>query len=60
MRLTDLLLGYIDPNEPDVIPTPAHYKSGQEKQDDEDDEPTGPDPEEAVKRFKSLKRLYTA
>jgi len=58
MRLTDLLLGYIDPNEPDVIPTPAQVAIGAEKKDDEDDEPTGPDPEEAVKRFKSLKRLY--
>ncbi|MEA1889528.1 MAG: RNA polymerase sigma factor RpoD [Pseudomonadota bacterium] len=57
MRLTDLLLGYIDPNEPDVIPTPAQVAIGAEKKDD-DDEPTGPDPEEAVKRFKSLKRLY--
>ena len=58
MRLTDLLLGYIDPNEPDVIPTPAQVAIGAEKKDDEDDEPTGPDPEEAVRRFKSLKRLY--
>ncbi len=58
MRLTDLLLGYIDPNEPDVIPTPAQVAIGAEKKDDEDDEPTGPDPEEAVRRFRSLKRLY--
>jgi len=58
MRLTDLLLGYIDPNEPDVIPTPAQVAIGAEKKDDEDNEPTGPDPEEAVRRFRSLKRLY--
>jgi RNA polymerase primary sigma factor len=58
MRLTDLLLGYIDPNEPDVIPTPAQVAIGAEKKDDEDEEPTGPDPEEAVNRFRSLKRLY--
>ena len=59
MRLTDLLLGYIDPNEPDDIPTPAQVAVGAEKvETTEDDEPTGPDPEEAAMRFKSLKRLY--
>jgi len=58
MRLSDLILGFIDPNEPDVIPTPAQVAAGAEKDDDEDEEPSGPDPEEAAKRFKSIKRLY--
>ena len=58
MRLTDLILGFIDPNEPDVIPTPAQVAAGAEKDDDEDEEPSGPDPEEATRRFKSIKRLY--
>jgi RNA polymerase primary sigma factor len=59
MRLTDLVLGFIDPNEPEDIPTPVQVgEQADSDSDDDDDEPTGPDPEEAAKRFKSIKRLY--
>ncbi len=52
-RMQDLLVGFIDPNEPEEIKPPAP------KTDDDDDEvvDTGPDPEEVKARFKVIKRL---
>ncbi len=58
-RLQDLLVGFVDPNEPEEV-VPASQKT------DDDDEPedTGPDPEEVKKRFDSMmrrhKRILTA
>ncbi len=52
-RMQDLLVGFIDPNEPEEIKPPAP------KTDDDEDEvvDTGPDPEEVKARFKVIKRL---
>jgi RNA polymerase primary sigma factor len=52
-RMQDLLVGFIDPNEPDEIKPPAP------KTEDDDDEviDTGPDPEEVKARFKVIRRL---
>ena len=54
-RLQDFIVGFIDPNEPEEIPTP-----GAKKEDDDDDEPadTGPDPEEVAARMKKFRRLH--
>ncbi|MEE9446854.1 MAG: RNA polymerase sigma factor RpoD [Arenicellales bacterium] len=54
MKLTDFLVDFIDPNEiiPDIILPP------QPGENDDVPEKTGPDPEEAAKRFKKIKTLY--
>ena len=54
-RMQDFVVGFIDPNEPDEIPTP-----GARAADDDDDEPadTGPDPEEVERRLKAIARLH--
>jgi RNA polymerase primary sigma factor len=54
-RLQDVLVGFVDPNEPDEV-IPASAKS---KDDDDDaEEDTGPDPVEADKRLKSIFRRH--
>jgi RNA polymerase primary sigma factor len=58
-RLSDLLVGYLDPT--DHVPQAAQVQPGvqaEKKDDDEDDEPKGPDPVEAKKRFTKLKRAH--
>jgi len=60
-KLSDILVGFVDPNEPDEIPTPVQKsgdKSDNETDEDEDTGPTGPDPEEAIQRFSDLKKLH--
>jgi RNA polymerase primary sigma factor len=68
VRLTDIISGFIDPNE-DVadIPTPAQpaaagtSNDNSDSDDDDTDEAevdTGPDPEEAAARFAELKKLH--
>jgi RNA polymerase primary sigma factor len=71
-RLVDIIVGFVDPNAPDVIAEPINPKlaAAKEESDDEsedsDDESneeeeaveTGPDPEEAARRFASITRLY--
>jgi RNA polymerase primary sigma factor len=59
MKLTDLMVTFIDPNAPDNIPTPAEVAASN-KQDDDDAEEvdTGPDPEEARQRFESIRKLH--
>ncbi len=72
-RLVDIIVGFIDPNAPDVIaqpqnPTKLEIEAAPEAgEDDETDEEagdteeivdTGPDPEEAARRFASLAKLY--
>ncbi|HEC13185.1 MAG TPA: RNA polymerase sigma factor RpoD [Acidiferrobacteraceae bacterium] len=62
MRLTDLIVDFIDPNAPDEVPIPVPIKrdqieaAKQEKKEEEVD--LGPDPEEAVKRFKRIRKYY--
>ena len=70
-RLIDIIVGFVDPNAPDVIAEPINPKlaaaAKEESEDDEeaedgaDDEEaaeTGPDPEEAARRFASLAKVY--
>ena len=57
-KLSDLLVGFVDPTEdPDSIPLPA---AAQVSDDDEDAgvDDTGPDPEEAAKRFNTIERAF--
>ncbi len=62
-RLQDVLVGFVDPNEPEEV-IPASAKTKDDKADDEEEEDTGPDPVEAEKRLKSIfrrhKRILTA
>ena len=48
-KLADLMVGFIDPNAPDVVP-PAAPKG----EDDEKEVDTGPDPKEVAKKFRSV------
>ena len=71
-RLVDIIVGFIDPNAPDVIAQPQNptkmevveakeEKEGDEEAEDGDDSEeavdTGPDPEEAARRFASIGKL---
>ncbi|GGD49636.1 RNA polymerase sigma factor RpoD [Lacimicrobium alkaliphilum] len=69
IRLSDIVLGFIDPNETDVAPTATHVgselseeelKDEDDDEDDEDDEETdtGVDPELARERFTALREQY--
>jgi len=56
-KLSDLMVGFVDPTEdPESIPLPAAAQVS----DDDDDavEDTGPDPEEAAKRFTTIERAF--
>ncbi len=71
-RLIDIIVGFIDPNAPDVIAQPQNptklaevaevTAEGEEEEaaDGEEEEAvdTGPDPEEAARRFASLAKLH--
>jgi RNA polymerase primary sigma factor len=67
MRLTDLLVAFIDPNA-GIDLNPVQSGSAAKKKDDEDDEDgededekpidTGPDMDEAIDRFKSMAKLH--
>ncbi len=60
MKLTDLLVAFIDPNAPDEIPTPAEVAAANASDDDETEEEvdTGPDPEEAKQRFEGIRKAH--
>jgi len=54
-RLADVLIGYLDPT--DEVPTAAEIAAANEVSADSDEETeSGPDPEEARKRFTALRR----
>jgi len=57
-KLADLLVGYLDPTEHVPAATQIGADGPIAKDDDEDDEPKGPDPVEAKKRFSLLKRQF--
>ncbi len=73
-RLVDVIVGFIDPNAPDVIAQPqnptkmevvAEPLPGAEEREDGDDADdaeeavdTGPDPEEAARRFASIHKVF--
>jgi RNA polymerase primary sigma factor len=70
-RLVDIIVGFVDPNAPDVIAEPINPKLAakeapepetddetEEATDEEEALETGPDPEEAARRFASLAKCY--
>jgi RNA polymerase primary sigma factor len=71
MRLVDVIVGFVDPNAPDEIAQPQNPKmmalEREEAANDDDDADrdedeeaidTGPDPEEAAKRFNSIAKVH--
>ncbi len=71
MRLVDVIVGFVDPNAPDEIAQPQNPKmmalereeaaNDDDDSDGEEDEEaidTGPDPEEAAKRFNSIAKAH--
>jgi RNA polymerase primary sigma factor len=71
MRLVDVIVGFVDPNAPDEIAQPQNPKmmalereeaaNDDDESDDEEDEEaidTGPDPEEAAKRFNAIAKVH--
>jgi RNA polymerase primary sigma factor len=71
MRLVDVIVGFVDPNAPDEIAQPQNPKmmalereeaaNDDDEADGEEDEEaidTGPDPEEAAKRFSSIAKVH--
>jgi RNA polymerase primary sigma factor len=71
MRLVDVIVGFVDPNAPDEIAQPQNPKmmalereeaanDDEEAEGDEEEEviDTGPDPEEAAKRFSSIAKVH--
>jgi RNA polymerase primary sigma factor len=71
MRLVDVIVGFVDPNAPDEIAQPQNPKmmalereeaaNDDEESDEEEDEEaidTGPDPEEAAKRFNAIAKAH--
>ena len=73
-RLTDIIVGFIDPNAPDEIAQPQNPKAMSlqkeekdlddddvdEESEDEEAADAGPDPAEAAKRFAAIQRSYNA
>jgi RNA polymerase primary sigma factor len=72
-RLVDIIVGFHDPNAPDVIAEPINPKLAAKVESEEETEEgdadsgeeeeaieTGPDPEEAARRFASLAKLYAS
>ena len=58
-KLSDVLVGYVDPNEdPNAIPMPAVSQASEEDDEDAEVEDTGPDPIEAEKRFKRIEKSF--
>ncbi len=62
MRLTDLLVAFIDPNA-EIDPNPVQSGSAAQKKDNDEEEEekpvdTGPDMDEAIERFKSMRKLH--
>src|SRR4249920_411641 len=74
-RLVDIIVGFIDPNAPDVIAQPQNptkmelaepeaeteeTEEGEDGDDAEEAVDTGPDPEEAARRFASIAKLHAS
>jgi len=57
-KLSDLMVGFVDPEEdPNSIPLPAAAQASDDDDDDDVDD-SGPDPEEAAKRFNTIERAF--
>ena len=69
-RLIDIIVGYVDPNAPDEIAQPQNPKlmalektepeaeTDEENAEEEEVLETGPDPEEAARRFATITKLH--
>ena len=57
-KLADLLVGYLDPTDHVPAATQIGADGPIKNDEDDDDEPRGPDPVEAKKRFSLLKRQF--
>ena len=57
-RMQDFVVGFIDPNAPDVIKAPVQKSADDDDDDDDEVVDTGPDPEEVAARMKVVKRLF--
>ncbi len=58
VKLTDIIVGYVDPNEdPNAIPMPPQASTDDD--DDEEEIDTGLDPEEAEARFSAIEKHFT-
>jgi RNA polymerase primary sigma factor len=62
IRLTDVINGFVDPNEPDEIVKPAQAKADDSASDSDDDSDevveSGPDPEEAKSKAALLRKHH--
>jgi len=63
MRLTDLLVAFIDPNaeiDPNPVQSGSAAQANDNNNDEEDEKPvdTGPDMDEAIDRFKAMRKLH--
>ncbi|MBF7071921.1 RNA polymerase sigma factor RpoD [Glaciecola sp. MH2013] len=69
LRISDIIIGFVDPNEQDVAPTATHIGSelseeelddedGDSDDEDEEEEDTGVDPELAREKFTALREQY--
>jgi RNA polymerase primary sigma factor len=57
-KLSDLMVGFVDPDEdPNSIPLPAAARVSDDDEDAEVED-TGPDPEEAARRFTTIERAF--
>jgi RNA polymerase primary sigma factor len=62
-RLTDIINGFIDPNEPDEIAKPVQPSdivANKDDDEEEEEEDTGPDPEEAEQKRAELEKRFKA
>jgi RNA polymerase primary sigma factor len=59
-RMQDFVVGFIDPNAPDIIKSPVTKSDDGQKNNNEEEEvvDTGPDPAEVASRLKAIRRLY--
>ena len=57
-ELTDVMIGYLDPNDEVARPVQVDPTAPSKKDDDDDDTPKGPDPVEAKRRFALLRRNF--
>ena len=57
-RLVDVIVGFIDPNAPDIIQSPNTKTDDDDDDDDDEPQKVGPDPEEAALRFKNIEKAF--
>ena len=65
IRLSDIIIGFVDPNEDDVAPTATHVGSelaeedrDEDDDDDDEEEDNSVDPELAREKFDALRKQY--